>query len=178
MLSNARQAEAGIDPSPKASSTPASAPPITSTGTFERIISDFSPTASDSIVVVISDLNVDGPSPVVKTKICSNAAKGFPDDIEGAAKVSGGFGSIDGAGVSDLATGAASAFGVFGSGPATALAFGISFADVITGAVVASTFSLTGSGFVAEGTASGFGVVGSDLTCGFIGAGAPFGGPG
>src|SRR5688572_12934350 len=107
-----------MDPSRIVSSTLAFAPPMTSTGTLERTISNLSPTASDIIAVVISDLNADGPSPVVKTKICSKAANGLPDDIDGVARISGDFGSAAGPG-STLTVGAASTLGDHGCGATT-----------------------------------------------------------
>src|ERR1051326_917627 len=98
MANSARHAESGIEPERMAFRTAASARPITSTGTFERMLSNVSPTASTSLAVVTSDGNADGPSPVVRIKICSNAEKGLPDDIEAGTKVAGESGSGSAAG--------------------------------------------------------------------------------
>src|SRR5687768_16164311 len=106
ILNSARQAEPGTDPARIDSSTSLCAPPITSTGTFERIFSIFSPAASDNIAAVASDLKADGPSPVVKTKICSSASKGLPEDIEQEANVVAGFGSGSAPGTGTVATSA------------------------------------------------------------------------
>src|SRR6266576_3286106 len=93
MANSTRHAESGIEPARIVFRTAASARPITSTGTFARMLSNVSPTASTNIAVVTADGNADGPSPVVRTKICSSAEKGLPDDIEGVATVFGASGS-------------------------------------------------------------------------------------
>src|SRR6266550_7685548 len=164
MANSTRHAESGIEPARIVFRTAASARPITSTGTFERMWSNVSPTAPTNIAVVTSDLNADGPSPVVRTKICSSAEKGLPDDIARVAEISGDFGS--GSATGDVV---ASAFCGSNSGSAMgALAadvFGASGLNSAIGGLAASILAASASDVaVATVAAPGFGASGSRST--------------